>query len=120
MRELAGHLNTPVFVIDLDGALLYYNESAEPILGLRFDETGPMPLAEWSTVFQPSDENGLPLDPSQLPLVIALREQRAAHGRLCIRALDGTLRTLEVTAIPLVGLASDQLGAAAFFWEVAP
>ena len=118
MRELAGHLGTSIFVIDPEGELLYFNEAAEPMLGVRFDETGPMPLQEWATVFQPTDEHGAPIEPSNVPLVVALREQQPAHGRLCIRGFDGAPHTIEVTAIPLVGLASGLLGAAALFWEV--
>ena len=42
MRELAGHLATPIFVVNADGDLLFYNEPAEKLLGSRFDESGPM------------------------------------------------------------------------------
>ena len=39
-RQLATYLAMPIFVIDTQGTLLFYNESAEAILGRRFDETG--------------------------------------------------------------------------------
>jgi PAS domain-containing protein len=118
MRELASCLATPVFVVAPDGGLLYYNEPAEQLLGMRFEETGAMPMEEWSTVFVPTDENGDPLPPEQLPLVIALQHQRPAHAIFWIRGLDGVPRKLEVAALPLRGQAVRDLGAAAIFWEV--
>ena len=51
MRELADHLATPIFVVDPDGTLELLDEHAEAILGLRFEETGPMPVAESATAF---------------------------------------------------------------------
>ena len=117
LRELADHLSTAIFVVDPVGDLLYYNEPAEHLLGSRFDETGAMPLAEWSTVFKPTNGRGVTVPPDRLPLAIALAEQRPAQGRLWIRGLDGTKRCIEIAAIPLKGQWGDHLGAVAIFWE---
>src|SRR6476646_1054749 len=117
MRELAGHLATPIFVIDPAADLLFYNEPAELLLGTRFDETGMMPFAEWSTMFKPTNGRGVPIAPEKLPITIALHERRPAQGRMWIRALDGKRRALVVTAIPLQGQWDQPLGAAAIFWE---
>lgn len=117
MRQLASYLAAPVFIVDPQGNLLYYNEPAEVILGYRFEETGEMPVHEWSTVFQPTDEDGVQLAPEELPLVVALRDRRPAHRDFRIRGLDGTSRRIGVTALPLVGQAERFLGAVAFFWE---
>ena len=38
MRELAGHLATPIFVVDTAGDLLFYNDPAERLLGSRLTE----------------------------------------------------------------------------------
>jgi PAS domain-containing protein len=116
MRELASYLAMAVFVVDPAGELIYYNEPAERLLGTRFDETGPMAMTDWSSLFEPSDEQGR-LPPEQLPLVIAVEQGRPAHGRFSIRGLDGQRRQLEVTAIPLLGQGGRHLGAAAVFWE---
>jgi PAS domain-containing protein len=116
MRELASYLAMAIFVVDPAGELIYYNEPAERLLGTRFDETGPMAMTDWSSLFEPSDEQGH-LAPEQLPLVIAVEQGRPAHGRFSIRGLDGQRRRLEVTAIPLLGQADRRLGAAAVFWE---
>jgi PAS domain-containing protein len=117
MRELAGHLATPIFVVDTAGDLLFYNDPAERLLGSRFDETGMMPFAEWSTVFTPTDEHGVPIPPDELPLAIAAQQRRPAQGGMWILGLDGVRRELTVTAIPIQGQWGDHLGAAAIFWE---
>jgi PAS domain-containing protein len=117
-RQLASYLAMPAFIVDPDGTLIFYNEPAEAILGLRFDETGEMPLSEWATVFTPMDKTGTPIAPAALPLAMALGERRPAHGDFYIRGLDLVLRHIEVTAFPLVGQADRNLGAVALFWEV--
>jgi PAS domain-containing protein len=117
-RQLASYLAVPIFLVDPQGALLYYNESAEAILGKRFDETGEVPLEDWTTAFIPRDQEGARLAPEELPLVIALKERRPAHRRFYIRGLDGVLREIEVSALPILGQAGRYLGAMAMFWEV--
>ena len=116
-RQLASYLAMPVFLVDTRGTLIFYNELAEVLLGRRFEETGEMPLEDWSTAFTPMDEQGEPLAPEALPLVIALTERRPALRRFCIRGLDGVLRHIEVTAFPLIGQAERHLVAVALFWE---
>ena len=117
-RQLASYLAMPIFIVDPRGTLVFYNEPAEAILGLRFDETGEMAAAEWEEVFTPRDGAGSPLPAEALPLTIALRERRPAHGDFYIRGLDLVLRHIEVTAFPLIGQAERDLGAVALFWEV--
>lgn len=117
-RQLADYLAMPIFIVDTQGNLLFYNEPAERILGVRFSETGEMPAAEWATVFKPTDETGNPLDSNSLPLVMALTERRPAHGSFWICGLDNVPRYIEVTAFALVGQAERFLGAMAIFWVV--
>ena len=116
-RQLADYLALPIFLVDQEGNLLFYNEPAEKILGRRYEETGPLPAQEWATIFQPTDEDSRPLPPEQLPLIIALRESRPAHSGCWIRGLDGVLRQIEVIAFPLIGQSDRRLGAMAIFWE---
>lgn len=117
-RQLADYLTTPIFIVDPQGNLLFYNGPAEKVLGLRFEETHEMPVEVWSSVFKPTDESGNPLNAESLPLVIAHTQRRPAHRGLWIRGMDGVPRRLEVTAIPLIGQAGGYLGAMAIFWEV--
>jgi PAS domain-containing protein len=119
VRQLASYLTLPIFVVDPRGNLLYYNEPAEVLLGRRYEETGEMAVDEWGTVFVPRDSDGVPLPPNALPLVRALQHHRPEHGRMVIDGLDGVRRTLDVTALPLVGQHGRELGAMAVFWEVA-
>lgn len=116
-RHFAETLAIPVFIVDPQGTLLFYNEPAEIILGQRFEETGAMPAEEWGTVFTPVDDNGESLPLEQLPLMIALTKKRPAHRYMLIQGLNGTPRRIGVTAFPIIGQAERFLGAIALFWE---
>lgn len=118
-RHLAEHLAMPMFIVDPQGELLYYNEPAETVLGLRYNETGPLRAQEWSTIFQPMDQDGRLIQPEALPLMIATLQRRPAHRTFWIHGMDEALRQIEVTAIPLLAHAGRFLGAIAIFWEVA-
>ena len=117
-RQLSSYLSVPVFLVDPNGDLLFYNEPAEIILGRRFEETGKMSAEEWSSVFTPLDEDRQPILPENVPLRITLTTKRPAYRRFFISGLDGTLRHIEVTSIPISGLEGEFLGAAALFWEI--
>ena len=117
MRQLASYLAMPIFVVDPAGNLLFYNEPAEALLGCRYEETGEMPVEEWSRIFQPTTADGTPVPSDALPLGIALQQHQAAHLAFQIRGLDGVSRQLEVTAFPLDGQGGRHLGAVAIFWE---
>ena len=64
-RHLAECLAMPIFIVNPDGDLIFYNEPAEAILGQSYTETGMMPAKEWATVFQPFDSEGNPLPPDE-------------------------------------------------------
>jgi PAS domain-containing protein len=90
MRQLAGYLSVPLFLVDPNGDLLFYNEPAEAILGRRFDETGAMSASEWSSAFTPEDPDGRPILPEDVPLMITITKKRPAYQRFFIRGLDGS------------------------------
>jgi PAS domain-containing protein len=117
-RQLAEYLTMAIFIVDPSGDLLYYNESAEAILGSRYAETGPMAAGDLATIFKPVDQEGRPMKSEELPIVIALTKHRPAHSSFWIEGLDGDLRQIEVTAFPLMAQAQRFLGAIAIFWEV--
>ena len=116
-RQFADLLDTPIFITDTEGNLLFYNKPSEKILGLKYEDTGPMPVGEWSTVFQPQDEEGRDLPPSYLPLVKSLRNKMPAQANFWIEGLDGSRRYLSVTSFPIIGQGHRFLGAIAIFWE---
>ena len=113
IRQLAQYLSVPVFLVDPKGNLLFYNEPAEAVLGQRFDETGAMPAEEWSSAFEPLDEEGQALPPEKLPLIVTLTQLRPAFLAFVIRGLDGVVRPIEVASFPILGLHKEFLGAAA-------
>jgi PAS domain S-box-containing protein len=117
-RQLASYLAMPIFLVDPDGLLVFYNEPAEAILGLRFEETGELGAAEWSALFSPTDADGAALSPEALPLVITLRTRSPAHRDFWITGKDGRKRHLAVTTLPLIGQAGRFLGGMAVFWEL--
>jgi PAS domain-containing protein len=118
IRQLAGYLGVPLLLVDPKGDLLFYNEPAEAMLGRRFEETGPMPATTWARALTPVDDEGRPLPPEKMPLMIALATQRPAYKRLYIHGLDGVRRHLEAASIPIVGLQGEFLGAAGLYWEI--
>ena len=102
-RQLADCLTVPVFLVDPDGTLLFYNEPAEVILGKRFEHTGVMKVEQWSTMFEPLDDQGNKMPPEELPLVITLTHQIPAFKSFWIRSLDGTKHRISVTSYPIIG-----------------
>jgi PAS domain-containing protein len=116
-RQLADCLSIPVFITDTAGNLIFYNEPAEKILGTRFDETGEMSVAVWSTIFQPLDEQMTPLPPEGLPLVKTLADRYPYHRTFWIKSLKGNAEKISVTSYPIIGRTGNFLGAVAIFWE---
>ncbi len=116
-RDFASRLATAVFLVDESGDLIYYNEAAELVLGQPYVEGRTMSAREWSTDFDPQDDEGEALPLEQLPLGVALRERKPAHRKLQILGGDGVPRKIEVTAFPLFAHADEFVGAVAIFWE---
>ncbi len=117
VRQLASGLAIPTVVADAAGSLVFINEPAERLLGVRFDELGDLPFESWTTTFAPSD-SGRDVGPEELPLAIALHERRPAHGPLQIVGRDGVTRSIEITAFPLESAHGQLQGGVAMFWEV--
>ncbi|MBK8504362.1 MAG: PAS domain-containing protein [Saprospiraceae bacterium] len=115
-RQLADCLSVPVFIVDPQGTLLFYNEPAEGILGKRFTDTGSMPVGEWSTMFKPFNDKGKALLPKELPLVRTLHRKEPAHGSFWIKSLDGSSYKISVTSYPIIGRSKVFSGAVAIFW----
>ena len=116
MERLASYLAMPIALIDPEGNLLFFNESAEQLSGSRFDEIDAMGLDELMAAFQAMDEDGSPIKLEDRAMVIALREQKPVHRRSFLRGFDGIVRRIEGIAFPLVGLGGRSLGAVGIFW----
>ena len=117
LRQWASYLQMPVFLANAQGDLLFYNEAAERLVGVRFDEAGEMPAARIARMFKTKRDDGSPMPPEELPLTIALTERRPSHGVVRYEGLDGASRKVEVTAVPLNAQGDRNLGAVVFFWE---
>ncbi len=117
-RQLAELLSFPIVLVGLDGSLLFYNEPAETILGVRFEEAGELPYEEWTSMVRPVDDGGRPVDIADRPIPTALREHRPSHTCFAIERADGARPTVEVTALPLLNQSDVLRGTIAVFWEV--
>jgi PAS domain-containing protein len=116
-RELATNLATPVFVVDPQGTLVFYNEAAEEILGQPFDEAGELTREQWGEAFSPEWPDGTPIAPEEGPLSRALDERQPTHARIRITGRDAIRRDIAVTAFPLLVGGAELAGAVSIFWE---
>jgi PAS domain-containing protein len=117
LRQLAEHLSIPMWVIDAQGDLVFFNEAAEPVLGLRADDVDQMPFEAWTTGFAPRSLEDSPVAADGLPPVKALRDGKPQHDTLVITGADGVARRIVITAFPLTGGHGDVMGSVAMFWE---
>lgn len=115
-QRLASHLATPVFLVGIDGRLLFYNEAAEELFGYRFDETGEVPKETWSALLDPTDDDGNQLPPDQHPLVLALEQRVPTHSSMWIKGFDGGTHRITGTSLPLHATGNRFIGAMAIFW----
>jgi PAS domain-containing protein len=116
-RQLADCLTVPVFLVNPEGTLIFYNEPAEVILGQKFQDTGPMPVGDWGTSFFPHDEDGKEIPPEDLPLVLTIQNKVPAHKTFWIKSLQGKSIKISVTSIPIIGRSKNFSGAMAIFWD---
>jgi PAS domain-containing protein len=117
LRQWASYIKTPIWLTSTDGYLLYFNEPAEKIIGIRFGEAGPLPVNELIARFEITDEYGAGIDIDMLPLAVALGERKPSHARIRVRSIGGEYVRISVTAFPIEGQGGRFLGAVAMFWE---
>jgi PAS domain-containing protein len=119
-RELASNLATPMFLLNQDGVLVYFNDAAEKIIGKPFAEVGPVNAMEFSAIFRLTQLDGTPVSRGASPTGIAFLERRPSHQALLATGLDGVRRTVQATAYPLFGASDELHGVVTVFWEGAP
>jgi PAS domain-containing protein len=117
-REFASQLSTAVFISDEQGNLVFYNESAEDLLGRTFAEAGEMPASEWQSTFDVETIEGEPMPLEKMPGGIALLQRRPAHASFRIRGLNGRDHEIAATGIPLLGHEEELHGVIIVFWEL--
>ena len=117
LKQWASLVAVPVWISDGDGGLVYYNEPAEEILGLRFEDAGELSADRVAEIFVICDLDGSPLPDDQVPLVVALTKQVSMHRRLRFLTATKEWREIAVTAIPIIGKENRHLGAMVTMWE---
>jgi PAS domain-containing protein len=115
-RNLISSIQLAAFIVDPDGVVSFFNDAAGELIGRRFEEVGHLRREEWSSSFGPFDQFGEVMPTDSLPLTVALREGLPANGRFTVRAADGPLVQVDVTALPLVGV-EGFAGAIVAFWR---
>ena len=116
-RELASNLETPVFIVDAEGTVVFYNEPAEAIIGRAYSELGEIPGDEWRSLFEPETIEGRLMALDEMPSAIAFRERRPAHGTFTIEGVDGVRRQVSATGLPLFARGREFVGVVTIFWE---
>jgi PAS domain-containing protein len=116
-RTLISRIATAAFLVDPEGTLIFFNEAAADLLGVRFRDAGPMKPQEWGTRFEPTDLDGRTIPVEDLPLSVTLRDESPGHDILRIRTDQGDERTIEVSTMPLTSEGA-MTGALAIFWPV--
>ena len=117
-REFAANVATPFLVVDREGVLVYFNERAEQIIGGTAAELGEMEERDWRQRFHVQRLDGTAVESSDTPTAIARRECRPVQDVLVYTRLDGSKRTLSVTATPILGHANQLEGVFCVMWEV--
>ena len=116
-RELAANLATPMFLIDADGMLVFFNDAAALLLGKTYAELGEIPASEFAAALDLATPSGEPIRRRDSPAGVALFEQRPAHMTLMATAYNGSRRLYDATAYPLFASAGEMHGVVAVFWE---
>jgi PAS domain-containing protein len=119
-RELASNLATPMFLLNQDGMLVYYNDAAEQIIGKPFAEVGVVDALEFGALLDLSELDGSPVSRGDSPSGVAFFERRPSHQVLHATGFDGVRRTVEATAYPLFGSGDELHGVVTVFWEGSP
>ena len=117
-RQLASCIATPILLVDEQNSLIYYNEPAEAIFNQRFDETGEMPAAEWTSLFAAVDDDRNPIPPEDRPMMRVLAECVPVSQTMWLRSSNGDWRHVNITAFPLIGEKGLLLGAMSIFWTI--
>jgi PAS domain-containing protein len=116
-RNLLSSISTPAFLVGQEGTLLFYNEAAGALIGRRFEETGTMTAAEWTTAFGPFGDDEQPIPYDEVPITKKLRQGLPSHGTFRIATASGHHHDIHASAIPIVGPEGSS-GAIVIFWPV--
>jgi len=117
-RQLASSLATPIFLMDAEGTLIYFNEAAEILFNQRFEETGEITANEYAKLVEVTDEDRKPIPYEQWPTRVARIHRRAVSRTIWTRNRNADWRHLQVTIIPILGEGDALHGVMNIFWEL--
>jgi PAS domain S-box-containing protein len=117
-RELAANLSTPMFLLDGDGTLVYFNDAAELILGKAHGEVGEISGLQLGEMLELRDEHDQPMRRRDSPAGVAFYERCPAHRTVRVKMFDGSHRLVEATAYPLFGAGNTLHGVVTVFWPI--
>jgi PAS domain-containing protein len=115
-RNLLSSISTAAFLVDREGEIVFFNEGAGELLGRRFEETGALPVDQWTKMFGPFDADGNPLPFDQIDLTQALRGNKPAHSTFHIKSASGAHHEIAASGLPIVG-GDGFHGAIVVFWS---
>lgn len=117
VRQAAEYLTQAIFLVDESGTVLFFNEAAAALLGRPFEDVAAQNIAEWLDQLEICDGDGRPVPGSAVPIAQARRDRRPAHAVFDVRCLDGVVRRLAVTSVPLIGQGGVLHGAMSLMWD---
>ena len=91
-REFAANLATPMFLIDANGVLVFYNDAAAMLLGKPFAEIGEIPAGDFGAVLEMATPDGETVRRRDSPAGIAFFEGRPAHASVMATAYGARTR----------------------------
>lgn len=115
-RNLISSVELAAFLVDPDGVIVFFNDTAGELVGRRFEEVGRLSREEWSSEFGPFDEFGQIMPTDDLPLTVAMRDGLPANRRVHLRVQGQELIEVEVSALP-IKTADGFKGAVVVFWR---
>lgn len=92
-RQISSLLGTPSFIVDKNDTVIFCNEPAEEILGIKFSERGEISALDWSKIFK-------------------IKENQ---GRITIESKEGKFKEITLTKLPIVSQMKEILGSIIFF-----
>ncbi len=112
-RQLSEFLSSPIAIVDHDGRMIYYNESAEFILGKKFNESGEIESREWDERIYDENKTNI-VKMLDLPFLKVLSGRTIIEGEYWMRSFEEIEQKVRFICIPLVGMAQRELGALVF------
>jgi hypothetical protein len=115
-RNLISGISLAALLCDREGTIVFFNDAAGELLGLRFDETGRLSEDQWSSTFGLAEPGQASSDDNE-PLGHAVRAGLPVHRQVCLQAgsEDGEL---ELSTVPLRSVEGFK-GAIVLLWQTA-